>query len=69
MSIGYKATETERRKEGRARLLRTMCLFEASFVSLPPMHPRWVESIKGYALEGTLGQLRDALKELSAATS
>lgn len=47
MSIGYRATETEKRKSDGVRLLKTIRLYEASFVSLP-MHPdAGVESIKG----------------------
>lgn len=47
MSIGYKATETEKRKSDGVRLLKTIRLYEASFVSLP-MHPEaGLESIKG----------------------
>jgi HK97 family phage prohead protease len=47
MSIGYKATQSERDKESGCRLLKQIRLFECSFVSLP-MHPdAGLESIKG----------------------
>jgi uncharacterized protein len=67
MSIGYKATETERRKEDGARLLKTIRLYEASFVSLP-MHPEaGLESIKALDATGTLAELAAALEALAAA--
>jgi len=47
MSIGYKATETERRKGDGARMLKTIRLWEASFVTFPMNVEAGVESIKG----------------------
>lgn len=50
MSIGYKVkpSDTEKRKEDGARMLKQIRLYECSFVSLP-MHPdAGLESIKGF---------------------
>lgn len=46
MSIGYKAIDKERRKDG-VRLLKSVRLFEASFVTFPMHLDAGVESVKG----------------------
>ena len=48
MSIGYKATEKEIRKSDGARLLKTIRLYEASFVSMPMNPEAGLESLKGF---------------------
>lgn len=48
MSIGYKATDKEIRKSDGARMLKTIRLYEASFVSMPMNPEAGIESLKGY---------------------
>lgn len=60
MSIGYRAIDTERRKEDNVRLLKTIRLYECSFVSMP-MHPEaGVETIK----DMTPSQLAEELERM-----
>jgi uncharacterized protein len=60
MSIGYRAIETERRKEDGARLLKALRLYECSFVSMPMNEQAGVETIKTMSAD----DLIDALEQL-----
>jgi HK97 family phage prohead protease len=69
MSIGYRALETEKRKEDGARLLKRIRLFECSFVSMPMNPQAGVETIKTMSSEElahTLEQLSRAAREITA---
>jgi uncharacterized protein len=63
MSIGYRALETEKRKEDNGRLLKRIRLYECSFVSMPMNPQAGVETIK----DMTPSQLADALEQMQRA--
>jgi uncharacterized protein len=70
MSIGYRATHVERRKEDGTRLLKEIRLFETSFVSMP-LHPEaGLESIKSFgSCPKEVLDLLAALKSFTAAAN